>query len=549
MNNIISTDDHINLKKILYKAIINSSGIVYSLVILLTAYWLQDVVFFGTFSKFTSDVPNFVKNLSSSSVMAVILPYIIAETLFYINNIIVSYTIPKIELEVVEEITKQTLKSLQTTKKTINTNEYVMNLKKVIESKSVYYLFVSNIVPTFLISIGLIYYFMLSSTKTGIIILLLMIIFACLAYHLFTHSVNASHENEDAINIYYDNIQDVVSNYDLVITSNSIQKELDNLNKDKQSVYDTYLTSETTSSESSFSLRLLSLGMIVLLDSIAVYLYSNNQMRIENVTSICITSVIFLKYFNTLVARFRNTVGYIGKFCEVNNYFSSFKINNQAANKNLVVLNGDIDFSQINLKYGDKQVLNNFSFKINGKTKVCLLGDMGSGKTSLLKMMCGLIDYDGKIMIDGQNLKECNHDSVINKIAYIQQHPKMFNKDILYNISYGTNTTEHQVLQYIKYMNLEGFFKLFPQGLKTLVGKEGVKLSGGQKQLIAIIRALLQNKPIILLDEPTSSLDLQTKTTIINLLKSIKDKTIIVVTHDQSILDIFDDFIKMEQQK
>lgn len=538
--------ESINVKEILYKSVTNSSGVIPSLIVLLTAYFLQDVVFFGSFSKFTSNVPEFIKNLSLQSAMAIIWPYLIAETLFYVNNIIVSHTIPKIELEVVDEITKKTIESVQTTKKTINTNEYIMNLKKVIESKSVYYLFVSNVVPTLLVICGLIYYFAMANTKIGIIVLLIMLTFAYLVYHMFSASIDASYENEDTINVYYDNIQDVIANYDLVLTSNTKEKEFKNLDKDKSSVYLTYLKSETTSSENSFGLRVLSLGVAILLDSLAIYLYSKDQMNVASLTSVCLTSVIFLKYFNTLVSRFRNTVGYVGKFCEIDDYFSSFKIGKHIVNKDLVVTNGAIDFSQINLKFGDKQILNNFNFKVKGKTKVCIVGDMGSGKTSLLKMLCGLIDYNGQIFIDGQNLKECNYESVISNIAYIQQHPKMFNKDILYNISYGTNKTEEEIMDFMKLMNLDSFINIFPHGLKFKVGKEGIKLSGGQKQLIAIVRALLQNKPIILLDEPTSSLDTQTKTLIIDLIKKIKDKTIIAVSHDQSYLNIFDDFIKMK---
>lgn len=539
-------NNHINLKKILYKSIVDNNGILPSLVILLTAYWLQDVVFFGTFSKFTSNVPEFVKNLTFGSAMAIILPYIVAETLFYINNVIVSHSIPKIELEVVEELTQKTLESLQATKKTINTNEFIMNLKKVIESKSVYYMFVSNVVPTLLVSIGLVYYFAIADKKYGIIIFLLMMVFAYVAYNLFSHSISATYTNEDTINLYYDNIQDVISNSDLVITSNTTQKELETLSKDKLNVYKSYLNSEVTSSEGSFGSRLLSLGFVILLNSIAIYLYANKKMEIEILSSICITSVIFLKYFNTLVSRFRNTVGYIGKFYEIDDYFSQFKLTKTNPNKILTITNGDIYFSNISLKIGDKQILKDFNFKIKGKSKISIVGDMGSGKTTLLKMMCGLIDYEGNIFIDDQNLKDCSHESVINQIAYIPQHPKMFNKDIYYNISYGTNKTEQDVANFLKNLNLNYFFKMFPSGISSKVGKEGSKLSGGQKQLVAIVRALLQDKSIILLDEPTSSLDAQTKSTIIDLIKQIKGKTVLVITHDQSILPMFDDFIVMK---
>lgn len=484
--------------------------------------------------------------MSVKSVFAVIFPYFLSKLLFYANSVIVSYILPKIELDVIDKVTRKTFESLKTTKKIINTNEYIMNLKKVIESKSVYYFIVSNLIPTFLVSLGIVYYFMLSSVKMGVIVLISMIVFAYLSFYMLTNSVYMSHDNEDSINLYYDNIQDVIANYDVVITSNFIKKEMDNLDEYKKHVYDTYLKSELSVSENSFGLRLIVLSMVVLLNFISMYSYSHEQMKIENVTSICITSIIFLKYFNSLISSFRHTVGYIGKFHEIEKYFSEFKIDPETETDTLTITNADIDFSQINLKYGDKQIINNFNFKVKGKTKVCIIGEIGSGKTSLFKMICGLVNYEGTIYIDGQNLKNYSYESILNKVSYIPQHPKMFNKDIFYNITYGTNITKNEISSLLKELGVENLFDMFPQKLNTLVGKEGIHLSGGQKQLIAIIRALLQSKPIILLDEPTSSLDAKTKTTIINLLKSIKDKTLLVVTHDQSILQVFDDFIVMK---
>lgn len=119
----------------------------------------------------------------------------------------------------------------------------------------------------------------------------------------------------------------------------------------------------------------------------------------------------------------------------------------------------------------------------------------------------------------------------------------MFNKNILYNLTYGSNFTELEIVNFIENLNFTDFFNLFPKGLKTNVDKDGQNLSGGQKQLIAIIRAMIQNKKIILLDEPTNSLDIQTKNIIVQLIKKIKNKTILIVTHDQTILELFDDFI------
>jgi ABC-type bacteriocin/lantibiotic exporter with double-glycine peptidase domain len=173
---------------------------------------------------------------------------------------------------------------------------------------------------------------------------------------------------------------------------------------------------------------------------------------------------------------------------------------------------------------GTKSILKNFSHLIKGNNKTGLVGKVGSGKTILLKLIAGLENYSGNIFVDGQNIKKYNYDSIMNHIAYILQHPKMFNKTIYHNLSYGTNKTQSQILKFIKDIGFEQFFKKFPKQLHSQVGKEGKNLSEGQKQIIVIIRELLKDKKIVLLDEPTSALDSETKNLVIKLLSDIKTR-------------------------
>jgi ABC-type multidrug transport system fused ATPase/permease subunit len=537
--------NHIDIKNIIFGTIVENTNIFFSVLTLLLAYWLQDVIFPNTFSKFTSNIPEFINNMNFRNVMNIIYPFIIAEILFYINNIIVSHKVPAMELAVVKKITDQILDSVKTTKKQINTNELIMNLKKVLETRTVYHLIVSNILPFILISIGFIYSFTKANVKMGIISLIIISIFILTTLYFQKSSVQAACDNEDAINMFYDNIQDVMINSDTVITSNTKNKEMENLNIDGEYVKDKYITSEIKAAENTFGLHIFAVIVTLVLDAIAIKMYTNNNIPIDALISICLISITFMKYFNSAISKFRNSIGFVGKFYEIQKYFSEFKINDEK-DKNLIVRNADIEFSNITLKYGDKVIIKNFNHKIKGRTKIGIIGNIGCGKTSLMKMISGLIEYEGTIYIDGQDLKLCNYDSILNNIVYISQHPKMFNKTILYNIAYGTNYNEKDVNEFLKMINFYDFFQQFEGGLQSKVGKEGSKLSGGQKQIIAIIRSLLQNKSIILLDEPTSSLDPDTKKSVIGLLKNITGKTILIVTHDQSLYDLFDDYVIMK---
>jgi ABC-type multidrug transport system fused ATPase/permease subunit len=537
--------EHINLQEILLQSVKKSNGVIPSIIILSVAYWIQDVVFFSSFSKFTSNVPKFIENISVESVGILISPYIISELLFFINNIIVSYTIPQIELEVVENLITKTLESIKTAKTNINTNEYVMNLKKIIESKSVYYLIVTNIIPTILIAFGIIYYFLISNIKFGIVVIAILIIFTLITLNIFNESIKASYNNENAINTMYDNIQEIISSADLVVTSNSINKEVSNINNDKNLVYDTYLTSEKISSEAQLKLRLVSLCVIILLDALAIYLYYKHILSIESTITICTMSIIFLKYYNSMIGRFKGSIGYIGKFYEINDYFSHFKIHDNLSDQNFIIKNGNIVFKNIYVKINNKEILKNFNFNVKENTKIGIIGDIGKGKTTILKILSGLLNYDGIIEVDGQDIKKYKYESVMNNIVYISQNPKIFNKNIYYNLCYGVEKSESEIIEYLKKLDFLDFYKVFPEGIYTKTGKDGSKLSGGQKQLISILRALIQNKKIMLIDEPTNSLDIQSKNVIINLINNIKNKTILIVTHDENMFHLFDDFIEI----
>lgn len=539
-------NNYVDVKTILYNSISKSYGIIPSMTFLMIGYWLQDVIFYNNFSKFTADVPKFIKNMTTTSVISLLSPYLIAEFLFYINNLIVSRMIPEIELSVVKQITEETLESIKTNKTPLNINEFIMNLKKVMDSKILYYFVVSYVVPTVLIAIGMIYYFMLADVKMGFIIMAIIFVFFAITFFMCMSSVEASKENEDELNLFYDDIQDIMSNADTVITTNSKNKEIENIQNSKNKAYKKYVNSELVSSDCSYQLRIFGVAVALLIIGLAVYLYRTKSMSEELLITTCLISITFINYYEAIIGKFKSSVGYIGKFYEIENYFKEFKLIDRTNDKKLNVTKGDITFENVGLKYEGKSVFNNLSFKVEGGSKVEIVGEMGSGKTTILKIIAGLIDYDGNVYIDGQNIKHIDYDSIMDNVVYIAQHPKLFNKTILYNLTYGTDITEQQVWSFLQKINFTDFFNQFPNKLHTKVGKEGKKISGGQKQILVVIRSLLQNKSIILLDEPTSSLDSKTKQMLIKLLKDLQNKTIIVVSHDITIDNIFDTIIKVK---
>jgi ABC-type bacteriocin/lantibiotic exporter with double-glycine peptidase domain len=163
---------------------------------------------------------------------------------------------------------------------------------------------------------------------------------------------------------------------------------------------------------------------------------------------------------------------------------------------------------------------------------------VGKGKSTLLKMILKLTyPSNGEILLDDMNLP---YDVIRKNISYIPQTPILFNRKLYKNIVYGTKSTKEDVIHLMKKYNLNGVFG--KHDLEDDVGKGGGNLSGGQKQVVIILRSILRNSSIILLDEPTSSLDKKLKNIIMELIFDVfKDKTVLIITHDEDILPLFKD--------
>lgn len=217
-------------------------------------------------------------------------------------------------------------------------------------------------------------------------------------------------------------------------------------------------------------------------------------------------------------------------------------------------LNGFIEFKNVDFTYpGElKKALDNVSFKILSKEKVGILGKVGSGKTTVEKLILGLYKPDsGTILIDGIDINQIDPADLRKNIGYVPQHVTLFRGSIKDNIIYkAPYVADEKMIRAARLAGVDDFVKLHPKGYDMEVGEGGDGISGGQRQGIAIARAFLLDSPIVLLDEPTNSVDNIMETKIIKGLKeNIKDKTIIIVTHKGSVLQLVDRLIILDDGK
>ncbi len=213
------------------------------------------------------------------------------------------------------------------------------------------------------------------------------------------------------------------------------------------------------------------------------------------------------------------------------------KINKNENEKNLNLINGTITFNNVNFNYlsnEDNEVLKNINFEISGGKMIALVGYSGSGKSTLLNLIPRIYDStSGDIFIDGQSIKKVNLDSLRKEISIVDQNTTLFDDTVYNNIKYAKpDTSEEEIYKAAELSMCLDFVNNLEKKFETIIGENGVKLSGGEKQRLSIARAFLKNSKIILLDEATSSLDSDTEDKIqkaLNILTS--NKTTVVIAH------------------
>ncbi|WP_151748836.1 ABC transporter ATP-binding protein [Acinetobacter lactucae] len=225
------------------------------------------------------------------------------------------------------------------------------------------------------------------------------------------------------------------------------------------------------------------------------------------------------------------------------------KINNLDEEGELWKGKGKVDnktsivFDNVSFTYPgkEKSSITNISFKIKEKQKVAVVGPTGAGKSTLIKLLSGFYDnYSGKILLGDTNIQSLDIKSIRENISVISQESNIYNLPIWQNITIGTDYSKDDAIRVAKEIGIDKFISVLPEGYDTVAGEHGVKFSGGERQRIALARAILRKSSIILLDEPTSSLDVKTENNIMNLIFDIfKDKTILIIAHRlQSIVNV-----------
>ena len=211
-----------------------------------------------------------------------------------------------------------------------------------------------------------------------------------------------------------------------------------------------------------------------------------------------------------------------------------------------------INFNNVSFRYESEDVIKNLSLKIKKGETVALVGQSGSGKSTIANLISRFYDIsDGEIKVDGKNIKEVNLKSLRKLIGLVTQDSILFNDSIKNNLLIGKeNATDQEIIQALKIANAWEFVKELPETIESNIGDSGNKLSGGQKQRLSIARAVLKNPPIMILDEATSALDSESEHLVqIALDNVMKNKTSLVIAHRLSTIQKADNILVLDKGK
>jgi ATP-binding cassette subfamily B protein len=217
----------------------------------------------------------------------------------------------------------------------------------------------------------------------------------------------------------------------------------------------------------------------------------------------------------------------------------------------LAVSAGTVRFEDVRFAYEPaRPILKGISFEVPAGRTVAIVGPSGAGKSTISRLLFRLYDVsDGKILIDGQDIRDVTQASLRASIGMVPQDTVLFNDTIRYNIRYGRwDASDAEVEQAARLAQIDYFIRMAPKGYETQVGERGLKLSGGEKQRVAIARTVLKAPPILVLDEATSALDTHTEHEIQGALDRVaKNRTSLVIAHRLSTIVGADEIIVLDQ--
>jgi ATP-binding cassette subfamily B protein len=540
----------------------NKSILIIYLIFGLLSYPLESIVIPELFGSFFAEIKSKGSNYSTFF-LKVIFFTLFVNICYSIMGYLDSIIIPKFNEYIVNHIYKKLLLYYQNSYDDLELGKIVSRLNTLpnIIRELTTDLF-SWLLPRILSIVVINIYLFYIDPKLAMISCGLFIILLIYNFMSYNTCIKISEERYKQYEDRAEQTQDKLSNLFAIYSSGNVNDEIKKYKNINTEYRKSYSKSILCSSKIKFVNNFVQCLIFVILNVLIIYNFKNGKITFGKMISLNMIVGYYLQCISSLMTSLPDYTNHIGVIRAVDEFLGMLE-QKEDNRESMIIAKGDISIKNLSFSYDNKnEIFNNFSLNIKHGEKIGILGESGNGKSTLIKLIMGYFKSpNNSIFIDGKDINNHNSESIRKQITYINQNTKLFNETIYYNIKYGNNLTNEQIDELIDKFKLKTIFSNLDNGFNTNVGVNGDKLSGGQKQIIQLLRALghiflkktnpnLSKNKIIILDEPTASVDPITKEIIIEIINYFSvGSTLILVTHDRSNLKIVNRYIEISNGK
>ena len=526
---------------------------------------IEMIVLSDLFSKFTSAVNNLEYNNSITILLKIAGLSIFVDTVYMVSNYFDKIYYPMMEKFIRFELIDVIFKNIEVNYEKEDISNHIIKALKIPNTVTSFTgRFIYWVVTFVLTTVVILSYIIYLDPLIGAMTLLVFVLFFIMYYYILMDTKNTSEHRENEEKQLMSNIDDVLSNSISIICTKKIKDEKEFLTN-KHSIYDeAHETQLWSTSKGGYAMSILVTIILVIYVYVILRLYKNHKIDSTSAIKVIIIMLFFIRYIKTSSQRSILVIAEYGKLAENEMNIRTLLVDKADAtgHKTEIPITGDIEFKNVSFRYGavapatatdisgedHPKTLDNVSFKINPRDRVAIIGTNGSGKSTIIKLLSGFFKpTEGQILFNGEDSRNINREYLRSKLSIVSQKVVLFNRSVLDNICYATNTPKEEVVKILDRLKIMNVFKKLPQGLDTMAGARGEKLSGGQRQIIYLLRSYLSNKPITIMDEPTAAVDAFHKKYVIQMMDEMAKKTtMIVVTHDSGFAASFHKKIYIE---
>ena len=522
---------------------------------------IEMIVLSDLFSNFTGAINGLEYSKSITILMKIAGLSMFVDTVYMISNYFDKIYYPMMEKFIRFKLIDVIFKNIEVNYEKEDISNHIIKTLKIPNTVTSFTgRFIYWVVTFVLTSVVILGYVIYLNPTIGIMTLIVFIVFFILYYYILVDSKTTSEHRENEEKNLMLNIDDVLSNSISIICNKKIQQEKEYLTQ-KHGIYDdAHETQLWSTSKGAYAISLIVTLILVAYVYVILRLYKSKSIDSTSTIKVIIIMMFFVRYIKTASQRSIMVIAEYGKLAENEANIRQLLVDDAktgagagagASVKKDIPITGNIEFKNVSFEYANtgevqtaedrKKTLDSVSFKIKSLDRVAIIGTNGSGKSTIIKLLSGFFKpTEGQILFDGEDIQNIDREYLRSKLSIVSQKVVLFNRSVIDNICYGTTTPKEEVVKILDKLKVMNVFKKLPQGLDTMAGSRGEKLSGGQRQIIYLLRSYLSNKPITIMDEPTAAVDAFHKKYVVQMIQEMSKKTtMIVVTHDSEFAATF----------